>query len=140
MQCQNLDSCLRRRLRRRAWMDRKRDFAEALHSDFVGKLNEGRATLLDSFHSDYRKIDRLYSARDTLTAVTEGWVIHYSEKPMTITVMSYVRTGNKMYRPIHVICDVGNPLVWRIITVLDPSERTWKWDEQYEEQTCFCQH
>lgn len=138
--CLNPKQCAKKAFNRERRLLDRLFFAEELLLEFRTNLREGQGVLLESFHSERRQIDRLYSRRDIRSAIEAGYAIDYLEfnGRVEITVMSYVRVSIGAYRPIHVVCGINNPKLWVIITVKDPSERPWKWDEKYEKKVCFC--
>ncbi|MEF3304211.1 hypothetical protein [Paenibacillus sp. GYB003] len=138
--CRDPKQCAKKAFNRERRLFDRLSFAEELLHEFRMNLLEGQGVLLESFHSERRQVDRLYSKRDIRSAIEEGWAIDYSEFEgrIEITVMSYIRVSLGVYRPIHVVCGITNPKLWVIITVKDPSERPWRWDEKYEKKICFC--
>ncbi|WP_397335862.1 DUF4258 domain-containing protein [Paenibacillus thiaminolyticus] len=142
MSCSNLYKCIKKAERKYNSFKRSQKIADKIHDEFREKLIEGEATLVASFHSHQRLVDRLYSNRDIASTVENGWVISASQNDKgrrLLTLMSYVSVGSRTYRPIHIVIEVVEPSVWKVITVMDPSERPWKWNESYEKQICFCE-
>jgi len=133
-----------------AELSRKRadKFKKILHigekelEDFQKLLKEGcgEATLRHYFHAEQRKVQRAFSTYEISEVVKEGWLIDRNVvlDGTVIVVMYHLRISNKVYRPVHVVCQMKSSLDWRIITVYDPRSMPWKWDTNYQRRVCFC--
>lgn len=142
-ECRNPFKC-------REEMQRRYQIEEKFHARNSAVLSEAqnnkgtRLSIIEKSHSTDRENFRMYSRNELVKAFLHGKLIsssynkHYGE--YRFVIKHSFHTTYDYERPIHLVVSAhkSNLFDWTIITVIDPAARKWKWDGNYEVQTCFC--
>ncbi|WP_126429941.1 DUF4258 domain-containing protein [Brevibacillus marinus] len=119
--------------------------AELELARFQKQFKAKKARLLLTEHAEIRQWQRAFSFANVREAILNGFPIYrYYNSPLRevkILVMSYVKTGTREYRPMHVVVGFHErtPEIWTVITVYDPSvDKQKQWNDRYDQKICFC--
>jgi len=92
-------------------------------------------------HASQRSFERSFSERTFFEALSEGWAINYNSKEQSVLVMSHIKLGKGVYRPVHipVIIETRDGITTAFAkTVYDPKASSHLWDERLENRICWC--
>lgn len=143
MSCQNPERCSLEAAKWKEHNERVQEIAEQRLEELRDSLQRGENFLRITFHGESRQTDRCISgATIRLLVSEEAWPFAYYKNSMGVEKLSlvgHVKSGEKKYRPIHVILkrNPGTDL-WKVVTVYDPRTEGFRWGSNYQERKCFC--
>jgi hypothetical protein len=142
MECRDPKGCGERARNWEFKQKRQILIAENELESFRQSLVDGNGVLTFKKHANKREYERAFSKMNILEAVQDGWTIErtFHAGQVKIIIMYYIRTSQRSYRPVHVVCSFQEdcPQRWTVITVYDPRTKPWKWGENFQKRVCFC--
>lgn len=112
---------------------------EKLREEFAA---EGFSCIKLSSHAQERMYEKAFSKFDLRIVILEGDPIEYYQNSFgtqKIALWGNVQVGRKSYRPLHIILKKGRGQgKWSVVTVYDPRNKAWRWNNSFTERICFC--